>query len=55
MITKEEYVLRSIISLAKHYLKTNEEISPSILLELIKQWDFDYEMEKEYRPEVLEK
>jgi hypothetical protein len=53
MISKETYVLRKVKGIIDRYLNENDKISPSILKELIEQWSFDYEMEKEYRPEVL--
>ena len=53
VISKEEYVLNRVEAIVDYYVKENREFNPSNLKELIKQWLFDYEMEKKYRPEVL--
>lgn len=53
MISKEEYVLTSVKRILSQYDRLNTNLSSSDLLNLIDQWEFDYEMEKEYRPEVL--
>jgi hypothetical protein len=55
VISKEEYVLNKVKMIVDYYVKENKEINPFTLKELIEQWSFDYEMEKEYRPEVLKK
>lgn len=55
MVSKEEYVLSKIIKLTIHKAKENKRIKPLSLLSLIEQWEFDYDMEKEYRPEILDK
>lgn len=52
MLTKEEYILSRIEALIKHYLKEGKNINHSSLLELITQWSFDYEMEKNAGKEV---
>ena len=53
MISKEKYVLAGIKVYVNHKFESNKPIQPSILKSLIDQWEFDYEMDKEYRPEVL--
>lgn len=53
MISKEEYVLNHVKKIVNHYITASDELSPSLLNGLIDQWEFEYEMEKEYRPEVL--
>jgi hypothetical protein len=55
MISKEEYVLVRVKRLVERYSETKEPLKTSVFKELIAQWEFDYEMEKEYRPEVLRK
>lgn len=52
MISKEEYVLKRVKSLAKYNNANNSKIEPSLLKSLIEQWEFDYEIEKKYRPEL---
>ncbi len=52
-LTKEEYVLNKVKLLNMEYLFKKDNIDPYMLYELIKQWEFDYKMEREYRPEVL--
>lgn len=54
LISKEEYILNELKCVADRYLKNNQNIDPLLLKELIEQWSFDYEIEKEYRPELLE-
>lgn len=53
MISKEEYVLNRVKSLLHHKAKNNKRIKPLSLISVIEQWEFDYEMEKEYRSEIL--
>ena len=53
MITKDEYVLKRVKMVVADATKRKKEIEPSTLNELMEQWDFDYDMEKEYRPEAL--
>lgn len=55
MVSKEEYVLSRVKSVANRCAERNEKIKPLTLISLIEQWEFDYEIEKEYRPEVLKK
>ena len=55
MISKDGYVLSRVKSMAKHAAKENERIKPLTLINLIEQWEFDYDIEKEYRPEILKK
>lgn len=54
MITKEEYVLKRIKLVVADALKKDKAISPATLNELMEQWAFDYDMDKEYRPEALQ-
>lgn len=51
MISKEKYLLNRVTALIKS--KKGAAIDSQVLKELMEQWAFDYEMEKEYRPEVL--
>jgi hypothetical protein len=51
IISKEKYILNRVTALIKS--TKGEKIDKNVLNELIEQWSFDYEMEKEYRPEVL--
>ena len=53
MIPKGEYVLSRVKALAVNKAKENERIKPLTLINLIEQWEFDYEMDKEYFPEQL--
>lgn len=53
MVSKEEYVLVRVETHLKNKLETNKPIHAQILIDLIDQWKFDYEMESEYRPEIL--
>lgn len=46
MLTKEEYVLARVKSMAIRKAKDNEKIKPLSLINLINQWEFDYEMDK---------
>ena len=55
MMTKEEYVLKRVKNLVMYHLDKQEIIKPDIMHELMEQWAFDYDMEKEYRPEILKK
>ncbi|MCP1159301.1 hypothetical protein [Bacillus infantis] len=55
MISKDEYVLDRVRVFVSRYLKENKNIKPLVLDDLIDQWSFDYEMEKEFRPHVLHK
>ncbi len=52
-LTKEEYVLNKVKLLNMGCLIKKDSIDPYMLHELIRQWEFDYKMEREYRPEVL--
>lgn len=47
MISKEDYVLQKVL------LTLNSNFDPKSLNSLIDQWAFDYDMDSEYRPEVL--
>jgi hypothetical protein len=51
IISKEKYVLDRVTALIQ--AKKGAAIDKQVLNELIEQWSFDYEMEKEHRPEVL--
>lgn len=55
LISREEYVLKRIKSATNHFIIKNENLNPDLLKGLIDQWEFDYDMEKAYRPEVLMK
>lgn len=55
MILKEEYVMGRVKSLVDRNAQTDTNIKSKLLLSLIEQWEFDYDMEKEYRPEILKK
>jgi hypothetical protein len=55
LISKEEYILNQIKLTINAYLNKDQMINPIALDSLIKQWSFDYDVEKEYRPEVLMK
>ncbi|WP_405101769.1 hypothetical protein [Oceanobacillus sp. FSL H7-0719] len=53
MITKEEYALPRVKNYLYRKAESNEIINVKVLINLIEQWEFDYEMEKEYRSEML--
>lgn len=53
LIRKEEYVLRYVKFYVNHKLSEGEMINPKIIKGLIEQHEFDYDMDLEYRPEVL--
>lgn len=55
MISKDKYVLDRVKKIVHHCVKENKSINSLVIEELIDQWSFDYDMEKEYRPEVLKK
>lgn len=55
MITKEEYILNRTKFYVEKQLEQKKMINPEILNELMEQWNFDYEMELNYRPEILER
>lgn len=55
MISKQEYVSQRVKLYELLCAQENRTIKPEVLNELIEQWSFDYEAEKQYRPEVLEK
>ncbi|MGD6876883.1 hypothetical protein [Bacillus infantis] len=52
--TKEKYILKRIQNSLDYYITKEQTIEPDEMKKLIDQWAFDYEMEKEYRPEMLE-
>ncbi|WP_226035698.1 hypothetical protein [Aquibacillus saliphilus] len=54
MITQEKYALQRVKVYCDWKAKNNEKIRPLALIELINQWEFDYQIEKDHRPEVLE-
>jgi hypothetical protein len=53
LISKEEYVRNRVKLATNLYKKNNKELTITQLNKLIKQWSFDYDIEKEYRPEIL--
>lgn len=53
MITKEQYILKRICRSLDCCTAKGMKVEPEQMKNLIDQWAFDYEMEKEYRPEVL--
>lgn len=55
MISKEEYVLERVKMYEQLCAKEKRTKNSEVLNELIEQWTFDYEMEKQQRPEVLKK
>lgn len=55
LISKEEYILYKTRNMIEYYIEEEQLICPKMLNELIEQWCFDYEMDKEYRPEILKK
>lgn len=55
MVTKEEYVLHRVKHCLNHHVDKNKNLKLESLQWLIEQWEFDYEMEKSHRPEVLRK
>jgi hypothetical protein len=46
-MTKDNYVLNRVKMYMYDNLKKNKTIDPYILSELIEQWEFDYEIEKD--------
>jgi hypothetical protein len=46
-ISKEKYLLKRVTALIES--KKGAAIDEDVLKELIEQWSYDYEMEKEYR------
>ena len=54
-VSKEAYVLKKVEYLIALKRVENKKIDPEVLDDLMKQWSFDYEMEKEYQPKVLMK
>ncbi|WP_368900709.1 hypothetical protein [Oceanobacillus oncorhynchi] len=54
IISKSDCVLFHVKNYIAWKFEDNKSLHSKTLAELIKQWEFDYEMEKEYRPEILE-
>ncbi|WP_226035693.1 hypothetical protein [Aquibacillus saliphilus] len=54
MPTQEKYVLQRVKIYCDWNKKKDNKINPEVLIDLIDQWEFDYQMDKTYRPEVLE-
>lgn len=53
MISKYEYVLVRVKNYTSRKVEENQKINAGVLQELIEQWEYDYDCEKEYRPEIL--
>lgn len=53
MITKEAYVLSKVQMVIKHYLDKDQMLNPMTLHLLMEQWSFDYDADREHRPELL--
>lgn len=53
MISKEQYVLDRVKSYAQLCTMEKRKMRPATVTELIEQWSFEYEIEKQYRPEIL--
>lgn len=53
IISKSEYVLFHVKNYVALKFKEKKQFDPKTLASLIKQWEFDYTMEKEFRPETL--
>lgn len=53
-ISKADCTLFHIKNYVTWKFEENKSLSPKVLASLIKQWEFDYEMDEEYHPEVLE-
>lgn len=54
IISKADYTLHHIKNHVAWKFENNKSLDPKTLAEPIKQWEFDYEMDKEYRQEILE-
>lgn len=53
MLTKEAYVLKHTKVYLKYFVEENKQVNPLELKEMIEQWEFDYDMDNEYKPESL--
>ncbi|GAA0348204.1 hypothetical protein GCM10008931_44360 [Oceanobacillus oncorhynchi subsp. oncorhynchi] len=53
IISKSDYVLFNVKNYVALKFKEKKLFEPRALASLIKQWEFDYTMEKEFRPETL--
>ncbi|MGZ9868193.1 hypothetical protein ACU3L3_07200 [Priestia endophytica] len=45
---KDSYTLKKVETCLKHQVKLKEKADPELLLSLIEQWKFDYEMNELY-------
>jgi hypothetical protein len=58
LISKEEYVRERVKLATNIFKKNNNELTVNQLIQLsklIRQWSFDYDIEKTHRPEILKK
>lgn len=53
MLTKEKYVLNRVKGVLKNHVEKQRQYDIPLIISLIEQWEFDYDIEKAHRPETL--